>query len=61
MTPARRAAGMNLDNGACGPEGCEVNGTFDHGHSWFVMVTTITTLLMATFGYALWRAVHKYL
>lgn len=52
---------MNLDNGACGPEGCEVNGTFDHGHSWFVMVTTITTLLMAAFGYALWRAVHKYL
>ncbi len=30
--------GMNLSNGACGPEGCSVLGTQDFGHSQFLTV-----------------------
>ena len=44
--------GMNLDNGVCGPEGCEVNGISDHGHGQFVTVTTITSAVMIALGIA---------
>ena len=34
--------GMNLSNGICGPDGCEVLGTTDYGAGAFIKVCTIT-------------------
>ena len=50
---------MNLDNGVCGPEGCEVNGVSDHGHSTFTYVTVVTTVLMFLTGILLWKTILK--
>ena len=51
--------GMNLDNGTCGPEGCEVDGTTDRGQSVFIMVSVITTCVMLLTGIVLWRTILK--
>lgn len=42
---------MNLDNGICGPDGCQsTEGMVDHGHAAFVKVSTITCGISLAFG-----------
>jgi cytochrome b subunit of formate dehydrogenase len=50
---------MNLDNGACGPEGCVIDGTVDAGRSIFVLVVVLTTSMMLLTGVVLWRTILK--
>ena len=40
--------GMNLGNGACGPDGCDENITTNHGYSYFLAVVILSISIAAT-------------
>ena len=51
-------AGMNLDNGTCGPGGCWPNVT-DDGHSVFIAVAVTTCAIALVFGGVMTFIVHR--
>jgi hypothetical protein len=40
--------GMNLGNGACGPDGCDASITSNHGYSYFLAVVILSISIAAT-------------
>lgn len=51
--------GMNLDNGACGPDGCHDAAADDHGYTNFRLVVCITTGLAVMAGLLLWWRISR--
>ena len=45
---------MNLDNGACGPDGCHDQYAIDHGHRNFLEVISISVGITVVLGLTMW-------
>ena len=50
---------MNLDNGACGPDGCHGEFALDHGHRNFIEVVSVSMALALIAGLLMWFYVAK--